>query len=334
MNAPKTPESPPLPLWFRWAQLVRLPTVFTVIAQVAAAFLIAAGSSAAALAAWPRGGLILLAAIAIYWAGMIFNDLWDLAEDRRERPSRPLPSGAIGLSAARTAAWGLLLAGIALATLAGVVSRGESPITFAPPVIASALVLGVLLYNGPFKPTAFAPLMMGTCRLLCFLLGAAPLMIVGTAEFVHPQIWFPIHVWALAAGFGVYITGITTVSRQETQGGGRGELIIGLLVTVAGAALLAVAPGLAPAETRWAFAPDGRFTLLIALVTLPVVVRSLRALSDPRPERIQQVVRVGIMNLIPFSAAIAMLAGGLGWALSIFALALLAVLTAARFRVT
>lgn len=334
MNAPETPQPTPLPLWFRWAQLVRLPTVFTVVAQVAAAFLIAAGSSSAALAVWPRGGLILLAAIALFWAGMIFNDLWDLAEDRQERPSRPLPSGAIGLSAARTAAWGLLLAGIALATLAGVLSGGMSPITFAPPVIAAALALGVLLYNGPLKPTPLAPLMMGICRLLCFLLGAAPLMIVGTAEFVHPQSWFPVHVWAWAAGFGAYITGITTISRQETQGGRRADLVIGLLMIVVGAALLAVAPQLAPAGIRWAFAPDGRFILLIALVTVPVVARGFRALSTPRPELIQNLIRVGIMNLIPYSAAIAMLAGGLGWALSLFALALVAVATAARLRVT
>lgn len=323
------------PAWVRWAQLVRIPTVFTVIAQVAAAFLLTAGSSELALMLWPRLVLVLLSAIAVYWSGMILNDLWDVAEDRRERPGRPLASGAISLVAARNAAWGLLLLSVALALLAGLVPSGGKPVTFAPPVIAGALAIGVMLYNGPLKPTAFAPLMMGICRMLCFLLGAAPLVVVGSADFMHPQTWFAVHIIAIAAGFGVYITGITTISRREAQEGGqRWDLVVGLMVTVVGAAILAVAPRLAPPETVWVFRPDGRYALLIGLIALPVAIRGLRAASDPRPELVQHVVRVGIVNLIPFSAALAMIAGGLPWALAIFALAIGAIVTSARFRVT
>lgn len=334
MNVSPSDPAPSLPLWFRWAQLVRIPTVFTVIAQVLAAFLVAAGTGDDALAAWPLAVLILLAAIAAYWAGMILNDIWDLAEDTLERPSRPLPSGAISVSTARTAGWTLLGLSIVSAGLAGWVSTADQPLTFAPPVIAAALAVGIVLYNGPLKRTPFAPLMMGLCRMLCFLLGAAPLMIVGTAEFTQPQIWFPMHVLGFAAGFGVYITGITTIARGETTGGHRSDLITGLVVAVVGAALLAVAPRLAPAETPWAFQPDGRFAILVGLITLPVVLRGIRTVADPRPPMIQMLIRSGLLNLIPYSAIIALITAGMGWALAIFALAFAATLTAARFRVT
>jgi 4-hydroxybenzoate polyprenyltransferase len=334
LNASPTDPAPSLPVWFRWAQLVRIPTVFTVIAQVLAAFVVAAGTGDKALAAWPLAVLILAAAIAAYWAGMILNDIWDLAEDTLERPSRPLPSGAISVSAARTAGWTLLVLAIAIAGLAGWFSTADQPLTFAPPVIAAALAIGVVLYNGPLKRTPLAPLMMGLCRMLCFLLGASPLMMVGTAEFMQPQTWFPMHVLGFAAGFGVYITGITTISRGETAGGNRSDLITGLVTSVLGAALLAVSPRLAPADTPWAFLPDGRFAILVGLITLPIVLRGIRTLSDPQPLMIQLLIRSGILNLIPYSAVIALITAGMGWALAIFALAFAATITSARFRVT
>src|SRR5690606_24943186 len=107
----------------------RIPTVFTVIAQVLAAFLVAAGTPDDAEAAWPLAALILVAAIAAYWGGMILNDIWDFAEDSVERPSRPLPSGAISLSTARTVGWALLFVSISLAGLAGWVSTADRPLT-------------------------------------------------------------------------------------------------------------------------------------------------------------------------------------------------------------
>src|SRR5438477_173484 len=50
---------------------------------------------------------------------MVWNDYFDLAVDRRERPFRPLPSGKISLAAARALGLGLLVAGMAFAAVAG-----------------------------------------------------------------------------------------------------------------------------------------------------------------------------------------------------------------------
>jgi len=328
----------PQPLWWRWAQLVRLPTVFTVIAQVVAAFLVAAGTAEVAIESSLRLGLILLAAIAVYWAGMILNDVWDFQEDLRDRPKRPLPSGQIGLSQARTVAWSLLAVSIVMAGISGVVATADRPVTLAPVIIASVLSVCVVMYNGPLKSTPVAPIAMGVCRMLCFLLGASPLVVIGAAEFMQPQTWFADHVVTIAVGFGVYITGITTVSRLEAgdqPGDGRSwDLNVGMLVTLFGAAAIALAPRVAPAGTPWVFVPNAQFILLIGLITFPLVIRAFRVSADPRPELIQNLVRMGVLNVIPYSAALTLLVAGSGWALAIFSLAIMAMVSAVRLRVT
>lgn len=328
---------PQQPLWFRWAQLVRLPTVFTVIAQVIAAFIVAAGSADAATDAMPRLVLILLAGIAVYWTGMILNDVWDLEEDLRDRPSRPLPSGQIAVAQARNVAWGLAAVSIILAGLSGVVAAGDLATTLAPVIIAALLVISVVLYNGPLKSTPLAPIMMGICRMLCFLLGASPLAIVGGAQFMQPQIWFADHILTISVAFGIYIAGITTVSRMESGDRdvtGSWDLNVGMLVAIFGAVALAIAPRLAPQGTVWLFVPDMRYALLIGLITFPVVIRAFRASPDPRPELIQNLIRIGVLNIIPYSAALTLLVAGPGWALAIFCLAILAMLTSLKMRVT
>lgn len=328
---------PGYPLWFRWAQLVRLPTVFTVIAQILAAFIVAAGTAGAVLEAIPRLVLVLVAGISVYWAGMILNDVWDFEEDLRDRPFRPLPSGQIDVGQARVVAWGLAGLGIVLAGLSGVVAAGELAITLAPAIMAALLVVAVVLYNGPLKSTPLAPIMMGVCRMLCFLLGAAPLVMVGGADFMQPQTWFTDHVVAIAVAFGIYIAGITTVSRMESgdrEAIGSWDLNVGMLVAIFGAVALAIAPRLAPPETIWMFAPDMRYALLIGLITFPIVMRAFRAAPDPRPELIQNLIRIGVLNIIPYSAALALLVAGPLWAFAIFCLTVIALLTSIKMRVT
>lgn len=329
------PQRPPA--WLRWAQLVRLPAVFSVIAQVIAAALIAAGGPSEALAAWPRVLLILLSAVAIYWSGMILNDLWDLDEDSRERPSRPLPSGWISLPQARAAAWGLCGLSIVAAAASGMVSLDNRPTTFAPALVAAALAIAVVLYNGPLKPTALAAPMMGVCRALCFLLGAAPLVTLGAAELLTPQVGFDAHLLAIAAGFGLYITGITTISRLETgmtAESQQRDLNVGLALALIGAAVLAFAPRVSPPDYVWLFRPDLRYAMLVGLITLPILLRGLKVNADPQPAAIQSLIRVGILNLIPYSAALTLLIAGPAWAFGVFALTVAAMLTAIRLRVT
>jgi hypothetical protein len=70
------------------------------------------------------------------------------------------------------------------------------------------------------------------------------------------------------------------------------------------------------------------------LITLPLAARGLRTLSDPDPKSIQQLVRSGILNVTPYSAALALIAAGPVWGLAVLMLTAAAIWTATRMRVT
>ena len=88
-------------------QLLRLPNVFTALADVAMGFLVTRGSLQ------PGGLFALLAAAScqLYLAGMVLNDVFDAEVDARERPGRPIPSGRVSLAKAQLVGWGLLTGG-------------------------------------------------------------------------------------------------------------------------------------------------------------------------------------------------------------------------------
>ena len=60
--------------------------------------------------------------MALYAAGVVLNDYFDLDIDRVERPERPIPSGRIHAGRAATLGFGLLVVGFALAAAVGVAS--------------------------------------------------------------------------------------------------------------------------------------------------------------------------------------------------------------------
>jgi 4-hydroxybenzoate polyprenyltransferase len=147
---------------------------------------------------------------------MVFNDVFDVKQDTAERPNRPIPSGAVSLSAAWTLGLVLCAVGVGLAALVG----------FPSIVIAVLIIVAVFAYDWLLKPTAIAPLAMGTCRFLNVCLGAS---------FVEslPQVFTTPQV--VAAGcLGIYIGGLTWFARREVVGENKQDLIGGTLVMNAG----------------------------------------------------------------------------------------------------
>lgn len=311
--------------WLDWARLVRLPNVFTILADVGAAYLLVAHSHEPI----SRFLCVLLAGVCLYWAGMILNDVFDIEIDRRERPKRPLPAGRITPSAARTAGWGLLVSGVALAGLSGFLPAEDLATTWRPGLIGLLLAAAIVLYDGPLKPTAVAPLAMGLCRMLSFLLGASP--VVGDEL---PQYGFQPHVLAAAAGFGIYVMGITLMARQEAGVSENTKLAVGLVVLFAGCGLLAFSPQLAGPDAGLQFSGGGPFALLIAMLAFTTLLRGAKVFTDPRPERVQIAVKVALLTLIPLAAAFALLGAGPFYGLAIFGLVFPATLLAARFQMT
>ena len=99
------------PSWLQsYLALLRLPNVFTALADVAMGFFFVIGAADQAgwafsddpqpsllpIALWTLG-LLAAASALLYSAGMVLNDVFDLELDREEQPDRPLPSGRIPL---------------------------------------------------------------------------------------------------------------------------------------------------------------------------------------------------------------------------------------------
>src|SRR5262249_40388374 len=98
-----------------FAQLVRLPNVFTALADIG----LGALATGALPGNWLPFVLLLLASACLYCGGMVWNAYFDIEQDRRERPFRPLPSGRVTPREALLLGAGLLGGGFVLTAVAG-----------------------------------------------------------------------------------------------------------------------------------------------------------------------------------------------------------------------
>jgi 4-hydroxybenzoate polyprenyltransferase len=169
---------------------------------------------------WPLAWL-LLAVSAIYVGGMILNDAFDADWDARHRPSRPIPSGAVSRGAALGVGFALLFGGacgavlvraLRLAELSELTAGGVGPVA----VLALGLVAAVLVYDRWHKGVAWAPVVMGLCRALLPLLGAA----VASGDFLATLGTWPGAFLLLgAATLWGHTFGLTWVARHEATDG-------------------------------------------------------------------------------------------------------------------
>src|SRR5262245_47281602 len=148
-----------------YAQLIRLPNVFTALADITLAALAthALPQHAAAFA------LLCLASACLYCGGMVWNDYFDIEQDKHERPYRPIPSGRVSRSSAAVLGGFLLTGGVVFAVLSALTHEPGS--RAAPVVIAVLLVAAILGYDAWFKRMWLGPVGMGLCRFLNVMLG-------------------------------------------------------------------------------------------------------------------------------------------------------------------
>ena len=146
--------------WLELLRISNLPTVWTNIIVGAVLSIAVARPSNPGLVA------VLIAIIAgscLYLAGMVFNDVFDLEIDRRERPGRPIPSGRISRGAAIAFGVALLALGVGLPWFHGVIAGG----------VATGIGLMLLAYDALHARTAWSVLLMGGCRGGLYVLGMA-----------------------------------------------------------------------------------------------------------------------------------------------------------------
>lgn len=273
-----------------YLQLVRLPAVFSAVADVLLGFLLVHESLLIDGCPLPVT-LLATASVGLYLSGMAFNDVFDRAVDARERPQRPIPSGRVSLKSAILLATVLMLGGLAAAGFAGLPSL----------MVAGLIAVAVLAYDGLLKATPLGPVAMGLCRALNVLLGASAVADF-QAVWTHPQV-------TLAASYGVSIAGLTWFARHEAGESSRGQLLGATAVINAGLIALAVLAlntehgigGRVPAVNL----------VVMWLAVAAVVNRGLwAAVSQPSPANVQRAVRTMLQWLVVLDAVLIYAASG------------------------
>jgi len=284
MNTDELSTAGPSSTLRAYFELVRLPNLFTAMADVTMGFLYTHGEFGPG-DAWTLGPL-LASSTSLYAAGVVLNDVCDAEIDARERPGRPIPSGRVSLRAARRLGWALLLLGAGLAIAAAVVSG-----VFRPAVVGVVLAGCVVLYDGYLKRTPAGPIAMGTCRMLNVLLGMS----------VLPLAWRAEH-WLVAAALGTYIVGVTWLARHEAERPSRWQLALATVVILAGMGLLVPLPAAAEDPILSLQIDPSRWYLLILILGGLTGWRCLHAVVDPYPENVRTAVRHCIHTVVILDA--------------------------------
>jgi 4-hydroxybenzoate polyprenyltransferase len=277
-----------------YAQLVRLPALPTALADIC----LGALATSALPAHWLPFFFLLGATGCLYCGGMVWNDYFDVEQDRRERPTRPLPDGQITLREALRVGLGLLSGGVCFACLAGITHpKNAETTTYLSAVLAVLLVAAILLYDGWLKRTWLGPIGMGLCRFLNVLLGVSVVGNLTTPGGLH-----------LAVVVGLYIVGVTWFARTEARRSNPTHLGGAALLMLAS---LVVALPLPVHVARGASSP--LFPYLLVALGFIVGIPVYRAIEKPTPERVQAGVRRALFSLIILDAILASaLAGSIG----------------------
>lgn len=265
-----------------YLQLLRLPAVFTAMADIFLGFLL----THASFEPWLKFGLLLVASSCLYLTGMVFNDIFDRDIDALERPERPIPSGRVPFMSAMKIGILLLFAGLGAAKVAGTQSL----------IVAGILAVCIFAYNGYLKQTFAGPVAMGACRFLNVMLGASA---VDSSAMLWqlPQL----HV---AAGLGVYIVGVTWFARQEATVSNRNQLLLGIGLIDLGLAILIGFLLNRPGQER------AMVLFVFAVIALTLNRRVVAALLDPSPAKVQTAVKTLLLSLVMLDATLILFVTG------------------------
>ena len=268
-----------------FARLVRLPNAFTAIADICLGALVTGALPEHSF----RFAWLLGASVCLYWAGMVWNDYFDLDQDKRERPFRPLPSGRVSIASAWRIGLVLVVFGLASALLA---DWQDSGLRWRAFPLAVLLVVAILSYDGWLKQTWFGPIMMGTCRFLNVFMGLSVADQATTSWGV-----------TLAVAVGIYIIGVTWFARTEARISNQYTLVVGAAFMLAGLVVALAIPPLAQiTETA-----DTVFLFPYLLTAFGYYIGSavVRAIRRPLPQRVQVAVKRAVLGLIVLDGILA-----------------------------
>lgn len=250
--------------------------------------------------------LLIVATVGLYGGGVVFNDVFDAALDRVERPERPIPSGLISEKEGALLGTFLLIVGIISAIGVSAYPSGG---------IAVAIAVAALVYDRWGKHHGFlGPLNMGVCRGLNLLLGIS--LVPGSLS----------HYGFLAAVPVIYIGAITMISQGEVHGGKSKSMLLAAFFY-----LTVIASILYVSIDHGSYLYALPFLGILAMLIFPPLVGAFR---NPVGKNIGKAVKAGVLALIVMNASWVATFDSLYAALIVVLLLPVSILLARLFAVT
>jgi 4-hydroxybenzoate polyprenyltransferase len=286
-----------------WIQLIRPSNVLTAISDVLAGVALACLFLQSELPETESLIWITLSSMLLYTGGIVFNDVFDAALDKIERPERPIPSGKVKQSSAA------ILGSIAF-SLGCFLAYQVNMTAF---YISLAIVLMCLLYNGKAKHHFIAgPIVMGSCRGLNLLLGMA--VLPDSLSYFYLAI-VPI----------IYIAAVTNISRGEVYGNNKTTIFVSMGLY----ALVIIT------LIYFAFVSKNYLAFIFILFFTVMIASPLfKALKSLAPQDVRKSVKFGVLALILMNASWVAISGYWVLALAICAILPVSIFLAKKFAVT
>lgn len=286
-----------------WIQIIRPSNVLTAISDVLAGIALACLFLQQDLPPVNPLIWITISSMLLYTGGIVFNDVFDAALDKVERPERPIPSGRIKKSAASI-----------LGTLAFAIGSFLAyQVNMTAFYVSLAIVLMCLLYNGKAKHHFLAgPIVMGACRGLNLLLGMA----------VLPD---ALSYWYIAIIPIIYIASVTNISRGEVYGSNKTALLVSIgLYSIVILTLL------------YFTYSSKNYLALVFILLFSVMIGSpvSKALKTLQPQDVRKAVKFGVLALILMNASWIAISGHWLLALAVCAILPVSIFLAKKFAVT
>lgn len=297
--------------------LVRLPNVFTTPSNILVGYL--ATTPPAEANGFHLAALMVSSGL-LYIAGIVLNDYFDVEVDRRERPSRPLPSGSISKERAMS------IALIALAA-ANAIALAVSPASLA---VSAALTAAIIAYDYRLKRSPAGPFAMGSTRFLNVILGASPALSAAVASGGRavpvPGIWAAA-IFAATSLF-VYIIAIMILSKKEA-GNEKPNTSAAFSIIFAMIASIALA-GIFLLQLQWVFL----INLMIFAAVIVATYKRLITESSPDSNPVQQAIKNMVISIIILDSVFVSGMAGFPYGMATLVLIAPAILLAKKLYVT
>lgn len=290
-----------------YLQLIRLPNVFTTPSNILAGYFAAVTTTAAAEADGVHLIALMVSSGLLYIAGIVLNDYFDIEIDKKERPSRPLPSGKISKGYALTIAIVALL-------IANIIALVVGPISLA---ISLALTLLIIAYDYQLKYSVLGPFAMGGTRSLNVIFGASPVLLYTDNHSVAI-------VAAAAASLFFYVSSITILSKKEV---GKERPNSTLVILIVFGVILAIVPLGMLLQFEWTF-------LLNLSIFAGVTIVTFRQYIAKEVPSVQKAVRNMVISIIILDSVFVTGTAGLPYGLATLLLIAPVVVLAKKLYVT